>query len=143
MLVRPLLLAGLTISAALAQTSQDEVHSPKFSAGQLWSVKSTQPTSAKVIVGRVDQLKGTTTVHVSVIDVPIPAGAANAGRIIQIGHMPFDGEALSESVDKLLATGVAPGAEFDAGYAQWKEARGGVFRISVSKAVAEVFGVLK
>jgi hypothetical protein len=132
-----LLAANFAVDAQTANPAK-----PEFVPGQMWSIKSATPTTAKVIVGRVEDWNGKTAVHVSVMDVPIPAGAPGAGGTIGIGHMPFDESALAESVDKLLETGVSPGPNFEAGYNQWQSAKGGIYTVSVSAAVATVFQAL-
>ena len=54
--------------------------------------------------------------------------------------MPFDATVLAASVDQLLATGVSPAPSFEsAGYKQWQSAKGGIFTVSVSKAIDLTF----
>jgi hypothetical protein len=57
---------------------------------------------------------------------------------MMLAHMPFDAEALRASVDKVVGSR-SPPAEFEAGYEQWRSAKGGVFTISVPKALDVVF----
>jgi hypothetical protein len=51
-----------------------------FAVGQQWSVKSTPPTTAKIIIGGIEQWNDTIVVHLSVVDVPIPNGLPRRGR---------------------------------------------------------------
>ena len=104
---------------------------------------STQPTTMKVIIGRVEPWNGQIAVHVSVTDVVVPAGAPNAGRTIAIGHMPFEQSALAASVDQLLATRVPSPPAFDEGYRDWQDAKGGLYTIGVAKAVATGLEMMK
>ena len=112
---------------------------PDFAPGQEWSIKSTSPTTAKVIIGRIEPWNGKVAVQVSVIDVPVPEGAPGAGGTTIIGHMPFEKTTLAASVDKLIGTDVLPPATFESGYEQWKSAGGGIYTIGVAEAVALVF----
>ena len=112
---------------------------PSFALGQMWSIKSDVPTTARVVIGRIEPFGSQTVVHVSIINVPIPNGVPGAGGQTQVGHMPFEQTALANSVDQLLATNVAPVPGFQDGYAQWKSANGGIFTISVPKAIELVF----
>lgn len=112
---------------------------PDFAPGQEWSIKSTSPTTAKVIIGRVEQWRDRVSVNVSIVDIPIPQGDPGAGGVTQIAHIPFDKIALAASVDQLLATGVSPAASFESGYKQWQDAKGGIFTISVEKAIELMF----
>jgi hypothetical protein len=57
--------------------------------------------------------------------------------------MPFDKTALAGSVDKLLATGVSPDPGFENGYKQWRDAKGGIFTISVEKVINLVFQTMR
>ncbi len=49
--------------------------------------------------------------------------------------MPFEESALAASVDQLLATGASPASSFESGYKQWQDAMGGIFTVSVEKAI--------
>ena len=113
--------------------------SPDFATGQEWSIKSTAPTTAKVIIGRVEAWHDSVAISVSIVDVPIPQGNPGAGGVTQIAHAPFDKAALAASVDQLVATGVSAAPAFESGYKQWQDAKGGVFTISVEKAIEIVF----
>jgi hypothetical protein len=124
-------------SGARAQST--EAPSPDFAVGQEWSIKSASPTTAKVVIGRVEDWRDKVVVQVSIIDIPIPAGLPSAGGVTRIDHVPFDKAALAASVDQLLATGVSPAPDFEAGYQQWKDAKGGIFTISVPEVVTVMF----
>ncbi len=112
---------------------------PAFAAGQIWSIKSTSPTTAKVVIDRIEPWHQKVVVHVSLIDVPIPQGAPGTGGTTVIGHMPFEESALAASVDRLLGTGASPPSSFENGYKNWQDAMGGVFTISVEKAIEFTF----
>jgi hypothetical protein len=123
----PLFLLAMT-SASDSNKEQD------FTAGQEWSIKCTPPTTAKVVIGRVEPWMNKIAVHVSIVDLPLSL-ETGAFQISQIAHAPFEKSALAASVDKLVATGVAPSQDFEAGYRQWKEHNGGIYTVSVAQAL--------
>ncbi len=109
---------------------------PDFAPGQMWSIKSTPPTTAKVVIVRVEPWRNRTVVHVSIIDIPVPKGASATNSITAVGHMPFDKTALAESVDQLLGTGASPAPGFEFAFEQWRaDKTAGIFTIGVSKAI--------
>ena len=117
-----LLIIGLWPTAALAD--------PALAVGQVWSVRATPPTTAKVIIGRIEPYGGRTAVSISVIDAPTDHGP------VTIAHMPFEERALVASLGQLISTGAAPAPDFEQGYLKWKLDQGGVFVISVADAIA-------
>ena len=111
---------------------------PDLAIGQEWSVKSGTPTSVKVIIGRFDPgPDGHTIVSVSIIDIPPGDGPASVNPTT-VGHAPFDESALAASLDRVVATGVAPAANFEEGYGMWKSAQGGFFTLGVLEALAAI-----
>ena len=106
---------------------------PKLAVGQEWSIKSSPPTTAKVVIDRIEPWRDKIAIHVSIID--IPASSSDQMRVTRIDHIPFEQSALVASVDKLLAIGVTPPPNFETGYNQWKEANGGIFTIPVAQAI--------
>jgi hypothetical protein len=108
---------------------------PDFAEGQEWSIKSSPPSTAKIVIGRIESWKNKIAVHVSIIDIPLSFSAPNPNGLTKIDHMPFEKSALAASVDRLLSTGVAPPPNFETGYIQWKEHKGGIFTISVMQAI--------
>jgi hypothetical protein len=129
-------LAALVVAMAHPGMAQPV---PAFAPGQIWSIRSDAPTPVRVIIGRIERFGDATAIHVSIIDVPIPPGAPNAGGITRIAHMPFDEAALAASVDELVGTGAAPLPNFADGYRQWRDNRGGIFTIAVDEAIALAF----
>ena len=140
-LLSPILALSLTVAVAACDGAGPP--KPPFAPGQEWSVISTQPTTMKVIIGRVEPWNGQIAVHVAVTDIVASAGALNAGRTITIGHMPFEQSALAASVGQLLATAIPLPATFEEGYRSWRDAKGGLFTISVAKAVAAGLEMMK
>jgi len=114
------LLAALPVRAADAVA---------FQVGQMWSVKD---SGIRIVVGRVEPFgNGMTAVSISVFDVPCPPAAGCTTTTL--AHAPFDSGALAASVDRLLGTDAQTAPQFEQGYEQWKQAKGGVFTVPVSK----------
>jgi len=109
---------------------------PNFAPGQEWSIKSASPTTARVVIGRVEKWKGKLAIHVSIIDISIPQGMPGAGSVIRIGHVAFEKSALAASVDRLLAIGISPAPSFETGYQQWKNEQGDLSVMSVPQTIA-------
>lgn len=107
---------------------------PDLAVGQEWLIKSTHPGTAKVIIGRIEPWRDKVAVHVSIVDLPAPQ-EAGALRISQIAHAPFEKSALAASLNKLIATGVPPAENFDSGYQQWKENKGGIYTVPIAQAL--------
>lgn len=105
--------------------------SPPFAVGQEWSIRSDHPTTTKVIIDRIEAWRNKTVVHVSIVDIPSTTSKDGKAPIARIDHLPFEESALAASVDKLLSTGVAPPAYFEAGYEQWKDHSGGIYTITI------------
>jgi hypothetical protein len=126
------------IYGAFAVTSASEETSPAadsfhFTRGQEWSIKSARQSSIKVIIGRVERWRDKVAVHISIVD--IPPSDSGAIRVSKIAHIPFEESTLMASVDKLIATGVSPLPEFESGYKQWKDNKGGIFTMPVSQVI--------
>lgn len=131
----------LSFSAAYAQHVQPGAST--LTVGQMWLAKSSSGSQVKVIVAKVEPWAYKTAVHVSLSDVPIPAGLPNAGQTMEFAHLPFDGDALAVSLERLIAESAAPNTNFDSGYRQWQSARGGIFTITVEQAVEFVFRAIR
>lgn len=108
---------------------------PELAAGQEWSVGSAPQLAAKIVIGRIEPWRGQTVVHISIIDIQPAAADSAALRMQGVAHTPFERSALAQSLGELLATGVAPLRDFEEGYQQWKDANGGIFRVSIPEAI--------
>jgi hypothetical protein len=113
---------------------------PDLAEGQEWSIKSASPTTAKIVIDRIESWKNQTVIHVSIIDIPASSSELGANHVTRIDHIPFEQTALAASVDKLLSTGIAPPPNFEIGYKQWKENNGGIYTISVMQVLAPRLG---
>jgi hypothetical protein len=107
---------------------------PAFQTGQEWTIKATPPSAVRVVIGRVEAWNGRKAVSVSILNVPCPA--QSSCTTTTIAHAPFDEAALTKSVDRLVATDVAPSPDFERGYAYWKSHNGGVFTVDVATMVS-------
>ncbi len=131
------IIAALAASLVVAGTPSWAAPAPEIAAGQEWSVKADPTSAIKVVIGRIEPWGAKMAVHVSLLNVPVPP-CGSRPLTMTVGHMPFDRDALARSVDALLDSNVAPAKDFEAGYQQWKSARGGIFSISVSDAASLV-----
>ncbi len=129
------LLSSVTLSVLAMATISAAQSERDFAEGQEWSIKSSPPTTAKIVIGRIEPWKDKIAVHVSIIDIQKSASEPGLNRLTRIDHIPFEKSALAASVDKLLLTGVASPPNFETGYKQWKENSGGIFMISVTQAL--------
>lgn len=106
----------------------------ELAVGQEWSIKGVPESTAKVIIGRIEPWNNKIAIHVSIVDIP-PPRQSSALHISQVAHAPFEKSVLMASLDRLLAIGVAPSQDFEAGYKQWKDHHGGIYTISVAQAL--------
>jgi len=114
--------------SAMAADAQSS-NTPAFAVGQKWTVKNSGMT---IVVGRIDPFAGgKTAISISVFDVPCPPGTGCTTTTI--GHAPFDRDALAKSVDKLIGTSVPTADQFENGYTNWQQAKGGIFTVPVSE----------
>jgi len=107
--------------------------------GQEWSIKSLSPTTAKVVIDRIEPWKNQTVIHISIVDISM-SSSQPGNPVMRIDHIPFEKTALKASVDKLLSIGVAPPLNFETGYRQWKENNGGIYTIPVMQVLATILG---
>ncbi len=119
------------------------VRKKEFAVGQIWSIKSSEPTTTKIGIGRIENRNKRVIIHIWAFDVPFTAGGAGAPKTTTIAHMPFDKAALAASADRLLKENVAVNPELESGYKQWRRANGGVFTVGVAEAISVTFGALQ
>ena len=113
---------------------------PKYLPGQIWTYR-TRPgeESSRLTVVRVDEDRDYgTIVHVTIADLEIRTDEAAGGVARTVTHMPFDEQAMDDSVLELIASDVDL-PDYREGYDLWREAfdRGeaGVFDCEVAAAV--------
>jgi len=104
--------------------------------GQVWAYR-TRPgdQGSTLTIGRLEESAvAGRVVHISVSDVHIKNPRIAGGYSTQLPHAPFSETAIEQSVTELVGK-ASPPPDFEAGYQQWQQARGGVFTISVAEAV--------
>jgi hypothetical protein len=139
-LIALILIAVARSLGAHADTPSDSDCRKSFAPGQEWSLQA--GNGATLVVGKVENWRDETAIHVSIFNIAIPAGSKGAGTTTQIDHLPFSCTALKGSVAKLIKTNASPATGFADGYAQWQAAKGGVFTISVPEVIELMFKML-
>jgi hypothetical protein len=124
--------AAVVALLVLCLSSPAWAQQPDLAVGQEWSIKAAPPSSAKVVIGRIETINGREIVSVSIIDVPTDHGPST------VGHAPFEMSALLGSLDSLIATRIPTDSNFEQGYQQWKSANGGYFTIGVARAIEAI-----
>jgi len=122
-------LAAISIASVMIMSAAQAADKPAFQPGQMWTVKN---SDIRIVIGRVEPfVKDKTAVSISVFNVPCPPQAGCKTTVV--AHAPFDATTLADSVDRLVATDAQTAPQFEGGYANWKQANGGVFTVPVSK----------
>lgn len=107
----------------------------QFVTGQEWTIKpanKNRPTSLHVVIVKIEPASGQIIVHVSITGIRCPNG-----NTVSLGHAPIDADALSASVDRVVATGVPPARGFEQSYANWKtDQQRGAWNTGVSEITA-------
>ena len=104
----------------------------RYAEGQVWEYK-TRPQDAGSLakIQKIEESPHGTIYHISLIRIHI---RPNESDVLQ--HAPVSEQTLNDSVTKQVADpGTFPDAT--AGIAEWRNARGGVFTISIGE-IAEV-----
>lgn len=102
-----------------------------FAVGQIWTLNDPAHAETRVRIGRIED-KGQ-TIHISLWGAPIPQTAQLNSPLVA-GHLPITASALRASVAAQVEEN-APETGFEAGYQAWRDARGGVFTITVPEIV--------
>ncbi len=110
----------------------------RFRPGQVWAFKTPadQPDAQLTILLVESRVPIGTIVHVGISGLTLP----NGGSTIQ--HMPFTELAVDQSVTTLLEPS-GPVPDFAEGYAEWKQANGGVFTVTVAEGLTAILSALK
>jgi hypothetical protein len=111
-----------------------EIKDSKFRPGQVWQYK-TRPDekNSTVTILKVESVpKLGTILHVRVENIRLK-NCTGGTESEKFEHMPFAREAIERSVTKLVRESDVP--DFQSGYDEWRKACGGVYTISVARAV--------
>jgi hypothetical protein len=112
-----------------------------FAPGQVWTYNTRSGEEAsRIVICRVEtDPKLGQVVHIHVNGVRLKNDRVPGGFSDQIGHMPYSGKALRESLTKLESTGAAL-PDFEDGYQEWRgefdKGKAGVWTAPVSEAIA-------
>ena len=114
-----LLLLGALLSLADSPT--------RYSEGQVWAYQTRpQDNGSLVKIQKIETAEVGTIYHVSLIGVHL-----NSGQATVLQHAPVSQQTLDSSVTvQVRDPGTFPDAE--AGIAEWRSAKGGVFSISIA-----------
>lgn len=135
MLARALAILATALGPLVSTVDARE---PELAVGQVWSVKD--GGSMLATIGRLEDWGGKPIVHISITGIPLPTEVAGPGKTTTVAHAPFFADAFVVSIDSLVASNGSPSENFEAGYAQWKSAGGGVFTITVADAAKLAIG---
>src|SRR5437868_8087940 len=122
-------LAAILFASVIVAATARAADKPVFQPGQMWTVKD---SDIRIVIGRIEPfVKDKTAISISVFNVPCPPQAGCKTTVV--AHAPFDANTLADSVDKLVSTDAQTAPQFEGGYANWRQANGGVFTVPVSK----------
>jgi hypothetical protein len=132
-----LLLAGVMVCAAKDKTcaAPELATDSKFHPGQVWQYKTRRGEESSVVtILKIESLpKIGTIIHIRVDKVRL-RNCIGGPEPDKFEHMPFTREAIELSVTKLLKeTSEIP--DYKDGYDEWRNACGGVYTVSVARAV--------
>ncbi len=111
----------------------------RYKAGQVWqyNTRASEPQSFLRIL-RVEQDSNLgLVIHISIENIHLRNPGSPSGFSDRLPHMPISAPALDSSVLKLLDHN-SDIPDFQSGYDHWKQARGGVFSITVAQALDHV-----
>jgi hypothetical protein len=132
---------GLSMTAAAPWPKARAEPAQSFAVRQKWSIKSPIPTTAKIIIGRIEPRADKRVIHVSIVEIPNPL--SKQAEPLNIDHVPFDEPALARSVDQLISTDATPAPDFEGGYNRWhSDANAGVFDLDVSRVISAFLAVV-
>ena len=140
-MVTKLARAALALLGALILTAPLAAEEREYAVGQIWSYKTAASDLRSLIkIQEIDQIgpkdDPVTVYHISMIGIAV----SDASEPIEIGHLPVSRQTLDRSVTKLMEH---PGPvvplfpDYTEGKANWEEANGGVFTITLME-IAEI-----
>jgi hypothetical protein len=110
----------------------------KLEVKDVWSydTRPGEETSTVTVLKR-EELQGKSIVHIRIDGLKVKNPRAKSGISDSIPHMPLDENALKQSLRKKVKT-TEKIPDFAEGYAEWKNAKGGFFTITLKEAVSFV-----
>jgi hypothetical protein len=102
--------------------------------GQSWTYRDAPNAASRVVIGRLDKMRGYgTVVSVCITNVPVPGSEPGKSEVFDIFHAPITEDVLTESLLELVGQ-EATSPDFEEGYADWRasleDGEAGVFTIS-------------
>ena len=131
--MRALFVAFLAFIAAFPALAQDRV----YEEGQVWAfdVENSGDDNA-LIIQRIEPAEDTgfpyDVYHISMF-VDIPLGEMDE---LVVGHLPVSRETLDASVTETSERDMSTFSDWEEGYREWQNAKGGVFTIPMDEIVA-------
>jgi len=122
----------LLVSLLLLAAPPAHAQTARFEVGQVWSLQPPMDPAARIWIGRIED--NGQTIHISLWGQPVETTGPLSSPLTA-GHLPISAEALGSSVDRVVEEMPPADLPFEEGYADWSNARGGVFTISVADIV--------
>ncbi len=136
--MRALIFAILSLAAFFANPVAAATDTP-FAVGQVWTLKGDAYETTRVEIGKTEIWDdGKPIVHITVFNAPVTDDANTVVAHTTVGHMPYAEDALRRSVGTLVESNASPYPDFAGGYDMWKQAKGGVFTVTVQQAITAV-----
>ncbi len=113
---------------AIASMSPATAMAADLAVGQTRACISANPAQKlHVTVGRLVPFGDTTAVSVTLYNT------AQGALVPDVAHLPIDAKVLAASCPAVEAESLPLSPDFEGGFAQWQQANGGVFTISVEQ----------
>jgi len=135
--LRQLFLAVALLLAAFGATAEPATHD--YAVGQVWNYRTRPEDAGSLIrIGGIEDGANGPIYHIGVIGMHMPG----MDTATSIGHLPVSRQTLDMSVTTLAKTNAAF-PDMTGGIAQWRNAHGGVYTISIAdimRTVAQTLG---
>jgi len=133
--------AGSAYDARLtAQSAKEPAQNRlELEAGQSWTYRDAPNAMSRVVIGRLDEMKGVgTVVSICITNVPAKRPKPGSPEVFDIFHAPMTEQALVDSLLEKVGQ-EETSAGFEEGYADWRTlldaGEAGVFTISPAKVI--------
>jgi len=111
----------------------------QLEAGQSWTYRDAPNAISRVVIGRLDEMKGVgTVVSVCITNVPVKSPEPGSPELFDVFHAPITEDVLVDSLlEKIGREATSPG--FEEAYLDWRAwlaaGEAGVFTISPAKVI--------